>query len=65
MVKTAEEGCALHTVEFLNYGKTETAYHGMMVGMKSIAMTAVRILMDGEFLKNVKKDFMENTKRLS
>ena len=65
MVKTAEEGNALHTVEFLNYGKTETAYHGMMVGMKSIAMTAVRILMDGQFLKNVKKDFMENTKRLS
>ena len=65
MVKTAEEECALHTVEFLNYGKTETAYHGMMVGMKSIAMTAVRILMDGQFLKNVKKDFMENTKRLS
>ena len=65
MVKTAEEGCALHTVEFLNYGKTETAYHGMMVGMKSIAMTAVRILMDGQFLKNVKEDFIENTKRLS
>ncbi|MBE3037097.1 MAG: M20 family metallopeptidase [Candidatus Atribacteria bacterium] len=65
MVKTAEEGCALHTVEFLNYGKTGTAYHGMMVGMKSIAMTAVRILMDGQFLKNVKEDFIENTKRLS
>ncbi|MBE3138427.1 MAG: M20 family metallopeptidase [Actinobacteria bacterium] len=65
MVKTAEEGCALHTVEFLNYGKTETAYHGMMVGMKSIAMTAVRILMDGQFLKNVKEDFLENTKRSS
>ncbi|HUW72403.1 MAG TPA: M20 family metallopeptidase [Methanosarcinales archaeon] len=64
MVKTAEGGCALHTVEFLNYGKTETAYHGMMVGMKSIAMTAVRILMDGQFLKNIKQDFIENTKRL-
>jgi hypothetical protein len=36
-----------------------------MVGMKSIAMTAVRILMDADFLKNVKEDFMENTKRLS
>jgi len=65
MVKTAEEGCALHTVEFLNYGKTETAYHGMMVGMKSIAMTAVRILMDEEFLKNVMEDFKKNTKILS
>ena len=65
MVKTAEEGCALHTVEFLNYGKTETAYHGMMVGMKAIAMTAVRILMDSEFFKNVKEDFIENTKRLN
>ena len=65
MVKTAEEGCALHTVDFLNYGKTDIAYNGMMVGMKSIAMTAVRILMDGQFLKNVKEDFIENTKRLS
>ncbi len=63
MIKTAEEDCALHTVEFLNYGKTETAYHGMMTGMKSMAMTAVRILTDTEFLKNVKKDFIENTKK--
>ena len=64
MIKTAERGFALHSVDFLNYGKTETAYNGMMVGMKSIAMTAVRILMDGQFLKNVKEDFIENTKRL-
>ncbi|MCL5069495.1 MAG: M20 family metallopeptidase [Actinobacteria bacterium] len=64
MVKTAEEGCALHTVEFLNYGKTETAYHGMMIGMKSIAMTAVRILMDADFLEDVKKDFLENAKKI-
>jgi amidohydrolase len=62
MVKTAEEGCSLHTAEFLNYGKTETAYYGMMVGMKSIVMTAVRILTDPEFAKNVKEVFIENTK---
>jgi len=62
MVKTADGGYALHTVDFLNYGKTETAYDGMMAGMKSIAMTAVRVLMDADFLKNVKDDFVENTK---
>ena len=62
MVKTAEGGCALHTVDFLNYGKTETAYNGMLTGMKSMALTAVRVLMDTEFLKNVKEDFAENTK---
>jgi len=64
MVKTAEEGYALHTVEFLNYGKTETAHYGMIVGMKSMAMTAVRVLMDGQFLKNVREDFLENTKNI-
>jgi amidohydrolase len=62
MVKTAEGECALHTLDFLNYGKTETAHSGMIAGMKSIAMTAVRVLMDEEFLKNVKEDFAENTK---
>lgn len=62
MVKTAGGGYALHTVDFLNCGKTGTAYDGMITGMKSIAMTAVRVLMDKEFLKNVKEDFAENTK---
>jgi amidohydrolase len=65
MVKTAEEGCALHTVDFLNYGKTNTAYYGMMIGMKTLAMTAVRVLMDRDFLKNIKEDFTENTKGLN
>ena len=30
-----------------------------------IKLLKVRILMDGQFLKNVKEDFIENTKRLS
>jgi amidohydrolase len=64
MVKTAKEGYALHTDEFLKFGKTDTAYHGLSVGMKSIAMTAVRALMDSEFLLKVKEDFKEQTKGL-
>ena len=64
MVKTGEEGYALHTDEFLNFGKTETAYHGLSVGMKSIAMTAVRALVDPAFLQKVKDDFREQTKGL-
>ncbi len=64
MVKTGGEGYALHTDEFLKFGKTETAYHGMSVGMKSVAMTAVRALMDPGFLKKAKDDFNERTKGL-
>ena len=63
MVKTAEN-CALHTVEFLNFGKTDLAYKSMLDGMKAIGMTAVRVLTDTDFLKAVKKDFYENTKDL-
>ena len=62
MVKTSEGDFALHTVDFMNYGKSDTAYNGMLVGMKSIAMTGVRVLMDQEFLKNVKEEFKEKTK---
>ena len=62
MVKTAENECALHTKDFLNFGKTDTAYNGMIIGMKAIAMTAIRILIDPEFFENVKKEFSEKTK---
>ncbi|MCL6086828.1 MAG: M20 family metallopeptidase [Actinobacteria bacterium] len=58
MVKTAEN-CALHTVECLNYGKTGLAYNGMLAGMKSIGMTGIKVLIDSEFLKNIKKEFTE------
>ncbi|MHB8279102.1 MAG: M20 family metallopeptidase [Candidatus Humimicrobiaceae bacterium] len=58
MVKTTEN-CALHTVECLNYGKTELAYNGMLAGMKSIGMTGIKVLIDSEFLKNIKKEFTE------
>ena len=58
MVKTAEN-CALHTVECLNYGTTELAYNGMLAGMKSIGMTGIKVLIDSEFLKNIKKEFNE------
>ncbi|MHB1253754.1 MAG: M20 family metallopeptidase [Candidatus Humimicrobiaceae bacterium] len=58
MVKTTEN-CALHTVECLNYGKTELAYNGMLTGMKSIGMTGIKVLIDSEFLKNIKKEFTE------
>ena len=64
MVKTADEGIALHTDEFLKFGKSDTAYHGMAAGMKSILMTSVRILMDPDFLKRIKNDFRENTRGL-
>lgn len=63
MVKTAEN-CALHTVECLNYGTTELAYNGMLAGMKSIGMTGIKVLIDSEFLKNIKKEFNEQTKGL-
>jgi amidohydrolase len=64
MVKTAGEGHALHTDEFLQQGKSDAAYHGMMVGMKAIVMTGIKTLMDSDFLQNVKDDFKENTKGL-
>lgn len=64
MVRTAGEGLALHTDEFLEFGKSEVAYRGMALGMKAIAMTAVRVLMDTEFLKSIQDEFKEGTKGL-
>jgi len=64
MVKTAEKGCALHTEEFLNYGKSDLAYNGMFMGMKALLMTGIRLLMDENFLKEVCADFKEQTRGL-
>ena len=62
MVKTAEGDYSLHTDEFVKYGKTDFAYDGMISGMKAIGMTGIRVLVDTEFLKNVKDEFEESTK---
>jgi amidohydrolase len=64
MVKTAEDGLALHTDEFLKCGKTDLAYEGMMLGMKSIALTGARVILDPEFLIALKKEFKDSTKGL-
>lgn len=64
MVKTAGDGLALHTEEFLKYGKTDIAYEGMMLGMKSMALTGARILLEPEFLIAVKEEFKASTKGL-
>ena len=64
MVKTAPEGCALHTEEIMKFGKSDTAHHGMLAGLKALAMTGARVLMDSDFLKNIKDDFKEKTEGL-
>jgi amidohydrolase len=61
MVKTAGEGLALHTEEFLKCGKTDIAHEGMMLGMKSIALTAARVMLEPGFLKAVKEEFKAST----
>jgi amidohydrolase len=62
MVKTAPDGCALHTIQIVKYGKSDIAHHGMLVGLKALAMTGVRILMDSNFLDRIKEDFTEKTR---
>ena len=64
MVQTSKENHALHTEEFLSYGKTEIAYKGMILGMKSTALTAARILTDYKFLKAVKDEHEESVRSL-
>lgn len=64
MVKTAKDGLALHTVEFLNCGKTKVAHDGMILGMKAIALTGARVLLDKDFLNDIKKEFNESVKDL-
>jgi len=57
MVKTSGDDCALHTVEFLKYGKSGKAHDGMILGMKAMALTAARAFLDDGFIKSVKSDF--------
>jgi amidohydrolase len=64
MVKTADDGLALHTEEFLKCGKTDIAYAGMMLGMKSMALTGARVMLDPEFLRAVKEEFKASIKGL-
>jgi len=64
MVKTAARDASLHTEEFLKYGKTEIAYEGMLTGMKSIALTCARLMVEPDFLKAVKEEFKASTEGL-
>lgn len=64
MVKTAGDGCALHTEEFLKCGTTDIAHEGMILGMKSIALTGARAMIDPGFLKAVKEEFEASTECL-
>jgi metal-dependent amidase/aminoacylase/carboxypeptidase family protein len=64
MVKTAAEGAALHTDEFKDQGKSDTAYSGMINGMKAVLMTAVRIFADPDFLQRAREEFQRDTKGL-
>ena len=57
MIQTAEAGLALHTEAFAKMGKSEVAFGGMTMGMKALCQTAVRTLLDPEFLAQVKNDF--------
>ncbi len=57
MIKTAGSGASLHTEEFLGYGKSSAAYESMMLGMKAIALTAARAMLDKDFLDSVKTGF--------
>jgi len=62
MMQTAEKDNALHTDSILEFGKSDFAHNGMVMGMKAIVMTAVKTFIDDEFLSNVKKEFEEKTK---
>ena len=64
MVKTSDSGLALHTKEFLKCGKTDIAYEGMMLGMKSMALTGAKVMLEPEFLKAVKEEFEASIKGL-
>ncbi len=61
MVKTAADGTALHTDEFKDQGKSDTAYSGMINGMKAVLMTAVRIFADPDFLQRAREEFQKDT----
>ena len=64
MVKTANDGLALHTAEFLDCGKTAIAYEGMMLGMKAVALTGARVMLDKDFLNDIRSEFSESVKDL-
>lgn len=64
MVKTVADESALHTDEFKNQGKSDTAYSGMIIGMKAVLMTAVRVFAEPDFLKKAREEFQKDTKGL-
>ena len=64
MVKTSGDGIALHTQEFLKCGKDDIAYDAMMLGMKSMALTGARVMLEPEFLRAVKEEFKASIKGL-
>jgi len=61
MIKTAVTGTNLHTEEFLGYGKSSIAYNSMILGMKAIALTAAKVMLDKDFLDLVKAEFMSSS----
>lgn len=57
MLQTSSAESNLHSREFLKSAKTKLAYDTMVLGMKSLSLTAARLLLDSGYLSSVKKEF--------
>lgn len=60
-----EKGYTAHSQEWLAQGKTQEAYEAMITGAKTLAMTALDLILQKEVLQQVKDEFQtEKTKVL-
>jgi amidohydrolase len=61
VIRTAAGNAQLHTEKFLKYGKSEIARSAMILVMKAMALTALRLFTEPDFLAEVKKEFLKVT----
>ncbi len=57
MIKTANDNVCLHTKEFLESATLEETYNQMILGMKAMAITASRVLLDKNYFNKIKREF--------
>ncbi|CAI6085892.1 M20 family metallopeptidase [Cohnella sp. JJ-181] len=56
-VKVVDAPYALHSIEFRDAAQLPRAYDGMVLGAKTLALTAFDVLTDGELLSRIRAEF--------
>ena len=63
ILQICKKGVSLHTPEFAKLTASHEAFEKMIIGAKTLALTALDVLLNSEALKEIKEEFKASTSR--